>query len=274
MASAFFFDVDGTLVYHDIEHHGTKVGDEISTLPTERVQEAIRKLVAAGHLAFLATGRGMHSIEQDILDLGFSGAVTMNGARAQIGDDILFKKRLSPEQVEAMAREADRLGLAVAFEGPESSILYFPPSLDPAYVDHFYESPRAHSFEELRQLEPDLNFTKIIYATDQEELYQRSPYLKEHYTCLDSGFVFHELVLPGVDKGAAMEAVVEALPERPERVYAFGDSENDLGMIEAADVGVAMGNSPDFLREAADVVCESAAEDGVALELERLGVLA
>ena len=273
MASAFFFDVDGTLIYHDKEHHGTKVGDEISTLPTERVQDAIRELVASGHHAFLATGRGKHSIEQDILDLGFEGIISMNGAKAQIGEHVLLDTSLTPAQVEDLANEVVRLGIAAAFEGPNESILLLPHTLPEGFENPFYESPIAHDFEELLALAPDLNFTKIITMHTQSDIYRQSRYLMDNYTLLDSGVVFHEFVLPGVDKGVALRAIVDALPEKPDAVYAFGDSENDLGMIKAADVGVVMGNSPDYMREAADIVCEGADEDGVARELERLGFI-
>lgn len=271
MSSAFFFDVDGTLIYHDKEHHGTKVGDEISTLPTERVQDAIRELVARGHHAFLATGRGKHSIEQDIIDLGFEGVISMNGAKAQIGDHVLLDTRLTPTQVEELAHEVERLGIAAAFEGPDESVLFLPRTLPEDFQSPFYESPIAHDFEELRAIAPELNFTKIITVHTQSDIYRQSRYLMDNYRLLDSGFMFHEFVLPGVDKGVALRAIVDAIPEKPDTVYAFGDSENDLGMIKAADVGVVMGSSPAYMQEAADIVCEGADEDGVACELERLG---
>ena len=39
-----------------------------------------------------------------------------------------------------------------------------------------------------------------------------------------------------------------------EETLAFGDHFNDLSMLEAAGVGVAMGNAPQAVREAADAV--------------------
>ena len=39
--------------------------------------------------------------------------------------------------------------------------------------------------------------------------------------------------------------------------YAFGDSENDMEMIELCRVGVAMGNSCDALKQKANIICKS-----------------
>ena len=53
---------------------------------------------------------------------------------------------------------------------------------------------------------------------------------------------------------------------------AFGDGLNDLTMIEAAGVGVAMSNAVDEVKRAAKVVTASNDEDGVAKTvLEMLG---
>ncbi|HAS21053.1 MAG TPA: hydrolase [Lachnospiraceae bacterium] len=53
---------------------------------------------------------------------------------------------------------------------------------------------------------------------------------------------------------------------------AFGDSMNDMAMIRTAGLSVAMGNSEQRIKDAADIVCESCADSGIAKELERLGL--
>ena len=51
---------------------------------------------------------------------------------------------------------------------------------------------------------------------------------------------------------------------------AFGDGTNDLSMIRAAGLGVAMGNADFAVKAAADTVCDDNEHDGVAVFLERL----
>lgn len=47
-------------------------------------------------------------------------------------------------------------------------------------------------------------------------------------------------------------------------VIAFGDDTNDMDMIKAAGVGIAMGNAIDKVKSVADFVCETNDNDGVA----------
>ncbi len=49
-----------------------------------------------------------------------------------------------------------------------------------------------------------------------------------------------------------------------DRIVAFGDNYNDLGMFEAADVAVAVGNACDDVKSAADIVIGENYNDGVA----------
>jgi hypothetical protein len=50
---------------------------------------------------------------------------------------------------------------------------------------------------------------------------------------------------------------------------AIGDNWNDVEMIEAAGLGVAMGHAPDGVRARADYVCGTAEEEGVRQVIER-----
>ena len=49
---------------------------------------------------------------------------------------------------------------------------------------------------------------------------------------------------------------------------AIGDSENDLSMIEAAGIGVAMGNASELVKNHADYITGTNAQDGVASAIE------
>ena len=50
---------------------------------------------------------------------------------------------------------------------------------------------------------------------------------------------------------------------------AFGDGENDVSMLRAAGLGVAMGNAAEEVKAAADLVTLGNDEDGVAYGIEK-----
>ena len=92
----------------------------------------------------------------------------------------------------------------------------------------------------------------------------------------DAGFIamfskprYLEIVRMGVSKGAALTALAARLGIPMEETIALGDSTNDIEMIEAAGLGVAVANARAELKERADVVLETDAADGVMAEVER-----
>ena len=64
-------------------------------------------------------------------------------------------------------------------------------------------------------------------------------------------------------------AMLEALGVEAGEVVAVGDNWNDLEMIEAAGLGVAMADAPEGVRARADHVCGTADEEGFRDVLER-----
>ena len=82
-----------------------------------------------------------------------------------------------------------------------------------------------------------------------------------------------ELNIASANKGRALGRLAEHLGLTLANCMAFGDGLNDLTMVEAAGVGVAMANAVDEVKRAAKVVTASNDEDGVAktvLEMLRL----
>lgn len=77
-----------------------------------------------------------------------------------------------------------------------------------------------------------------------------------------------EITHSDADKGRGLEEVCRLLGISPEHTMALGDSGNDIAMLRRAGLGVAMGNAPDFVKEAADVTVERYDEDGAAKAIE------
>ena len=78
-----------------------------------------------------------------------------------------------------------------------------------------------------------------------------------------------EIVSPGVSKAAAMLAIAENRGIKAAEIMAMGDSGNDVAMLRAAGLGVAMGNAAPAVRAAADAVTARVEENGAALAVRR-----
>lgn len=72
------------------------------------------------------------------------------------------------------------------------------------------------------------------------------------------------------NKGAALTALARHLGIAPEEIMAFGDGNNDVTMLRAAGLGVAMGNAVEEAMAAADYITATNDEDGVAQAIEKL----
>lgn len=79
-----------------------------------------------------------------------------------------------------------------------------------------------------------------------------------------------EFLHPAVSKGNALQWLARKLDIAPEEIIAIGDNHNDIGMLQFAGLGIAMGNAHDEVKAAADYVTLRNSEDGVADALEKM----
>lgn len=82
-----------------------------------------------------------------------------------------------------------------------------------------------------------------------------------------------EITHPLATKGRGLLRLCALLGVDPARTLAIGDSGNDISMLRAAGLGVAMGDAPPAVKEAADAVTAANCEDGAALAIERYVLL-
>ena len=77
-----------------------------------------------------------------------------------------------------------------------------------------------------------------------------------------------EVTARGTTKGTGAKLLLEHLGMEAQKSVAFGDGGNDLPMADVVGRFVAVGNAEDAVKQAADEVCASVSEDGVAQWIE------
>ena len=93
-------------------------------------------------------------------------------------------------------------------------------------------------------------------------------------TTVSGGYNNLEFTRADVNKGVGLQKMAQLLDIPVVQTMAVGDTENDLAIIRAAGVGVAMGNATAAVKSAADYITTSNDEDGVAAAIAHFLCLA
>ena len=116
---------------------------------------------------------------------------------------------------------------------------------------------------------PGVEKLSILFTSPGQRAAARRALAEAGFTVTHSIATNLEVNAPGVHKGAGLLALAPALGIPRECVMACGDSANDVEMLRAAGLGIAMGNAEPEVLGAARAVTLSNDEDGVAAALER-----
>ena len=100
----------------------------------------------------------------------------------------------------------------------------------------------------------------------QKEVSERFPQL----TALRSNAAYLEILPPESTKGSAVQVLLDHYGLSAEQAVAFGDNDVDMDMLQYCGLGVAMGNAPKQVKEAADFVTASNDEEGVFIALNSI----
>jgi Cof subfamily protein (haloacid dehalogenase superfamily) len=122
----------------------------------------------------------------------------------------------------------------------------------------------------------NMELTKILALSDDTDLIDSMlGSLQKQYTPAElyltkSVATFFEATNPAANKGTAVKYLAEEiLGLKPENVMTIGDNFNDVEMISYAGIGVAMGNAPAGVQQAADWIAPDVEADGAAIAIQK-----
>lgn len=247
----FFFDVDGTLL-----PHGNETGVHKETV------YALNELKSAGHDVVLCTGKSEKMIKDEIAAIKASNHITMNGAHIVIDNQVAHIDTVSREVIDELKEIANRENLMLGCQMRDDYYI----------VDINYDEGKA--IEVLNKVSLDLPRVESDFAINHQisQLWFLGDYsnldVNEHIVPGFRLLPWHDegidIVIDGVNKATAIDRYLNMLyPNTDVITYTFGDGNNDVEMIEYANVGVAMGNAVDKLKNCADIVIDTCENLGV-----------
>ncbi|WP_080145806.1 HAD family hydrolase [Marinilactibacillus piezotolerans] len=269
-----FLDIDGTLL-------------DPSGRILESTKNALRTASENGHRFYLCTGRSLAEISDDILSLPISGIIGAGGGYIQAEDKVVFHKVLDKEplrqlldffkvhRVEYYLETNEGLFASEHLKSKIRSMVYTPEKNSKS-LEHVEEFLNL-MIEDTSRIDYD-HINKLSFINDTipyTDIYQRfkNDFQVIPSTVPDFGEDSGEVGVKNIHKQTAIEYILHYLNYNKADTLAFGDGHNDVEMFAAVHIGIAMGNAGDQLMAVADEVTASNAEDGIALGLEKHGLI-
>lgn len=216
--------------------------------------EAIRGAQVNGHRVVLCSGRN-YGMLSPLLQYGFDGLVGSAGGYIEYGGEVVYDCPMTPEQQDRVLSVFEESGIYRTVESKDGSYT------DEGFKDFLRESAGSGGNSELlrwrEQLEQDLGIRpmaeyrgeplyKLVFMCREAGQLRRPRQLleAEFDFCLQdagpSGILNGELINRKFDKGAAVRRLGGYLRIPLRDTVAFGDSMNDLQMIETGGAVGAM----------------------------------
>ncbi len=253
-------DLDGTLVNSDY------------TISEEN-RKAVAAAAKAGVPTIIATGRMHCAALRFAAEIGVEDAIiSYNGAMVRtVAGEVLSASYLEPQVVERVLGYVFAKGWYV--QSYVGDALYYVEQTEAARV---YESASKIFGEAVGRggmLARTEEVPKLLLVVPGDEIGGIIRELRDKFRneadVMQSSPTYIEIVRPGVSKARAMLALAGKRGIDAGEIMALGDSGNDIEMIRAAGIGVAMGNALAAVKEAADEVTLPCGENGFADAVRR-----
>lgn len=262
-------DLDGTLLTTDKRI-------------TARTRAAIEECEKRGIQIVPATGRAMRAVPAEILELpGVRYGIFTNGASVW---DIREEKSIAAQYIdwqttlkaiEILERYPMLYDLYIEGRGIcEAQFLErleefgVPP--ENCRIIRSSRQPVQNLIAYLKEFHPPVQKINLIFREKAVKAEVRRELSQIDALSVTSSLPWNlEVNAQGATKGGGLERLRTHLNISREETMAFGDGENDLPMLQAAGLGIAMENGADFLKKQADIITLTNDRDGVAAAIEQ-----
>src|ERR1700722_14054946 len=251
---------------------GTLVGSNLTISP--RVRDAIARARERGTEVTIVTGRMFAATKPFAQTLGITGPIVCYQGAA------IFEASTGEVLRETPVRQdVTREVLTWAEEHHVHAQCYAGDKLYVQQINRF-----SKRYTDLAKVEPtvvpslreafaDRPSIKVVLVDDpgpsEQHLAALKTLLGERAYLTRSNVDFVEVLSPDVNKGESLAFVAQRYGATLAETMAVGDAWNDVPLITAAGIGVAMGSGPPELFAQADAVVGDVAHDGVAEAIER-----
>lgn len=251
-----FFDLDGTLL------------NEHSQI-TPAIAEAMAQLKRNNVLPVIATGRTNPEIEEISQQSGISSLITMNGQYIQVEGAEVYSDIIATPVIERMLAATKANGHQLGFYNHRKiRVTGHTENLIAAY--EFIHSPVPIIDEDFYLKEP-INMLLVLSekGPEDEKYLQDFPELR----FFRNGPHSIDTIAHDGSKGHGVKKLLEVMGYEDVPTYGFGDGPNDLDLLNACDVKIAMGNAQPQLKALADFVTKENTQGGIIHALQEFKLL-
>lgn len=263
MSALLFFDIDGTLITLDDKHE----------MP-DSTKQALNAAKANGHKIFINTGRVKTAIDKHLLEFGFDGLVCGCGTYIEYEGKEKFHYTLEKEQCVQYAEKLHEYGYQTVFEGRERLFIdgEHGPGSFLEYIYDYFSNNTEYPIEEYTH--PDFIFDKFTTSefpeSNSKDFYED---FENYFTLIPHGSTVIEAVPKHFSKASGIKLLAETLGVPLSNCYAFGDSINDLEMLQYVPHSVAMGNAVKEVFDVAEYTTTDISDHGIQNALKHYGLI-
>ncbi len=260
MIKAAFFDIDGTLV-------SLKTKVYPPSLPS-----TIHALRSKGIACYVATGRSKFEIaEEGLLDgIEFDGYLTNNGQDSYNPQgELLYGTPVDPRDVRTAYQWAQENNIVCWMVSAKESLMSHADDVTREVMDAIHT--KLPPLGDLRPMSEQPVY-KVVLFTSREKIEELLP-LVPHSRTTQWHPMGQDIISQKGGKKLCMLELLSRLGLDASEVIAFGDSENDIEMLQAAGIGVAMDNGTAECKAAADYIAPDCDEEGILRALQHFKLL-